>query len=136
MLICYNLQESSSAADGDEKRMVQLDARIKIKETRLKSMRLQTARQTSPTRTQAHQEKAQPAPFPLAQFTGVNTQSEWRTIVISWIKSPSNFNKYLEIAGDMMRMYSAWDPALCFYRCTCIQMMAPICQVGYDPTRR
>ena len=32
------LQESSS--DGDEKRMVQLDARIKIKETRLKRMRL------------------------------------------------------------------------------------------------
>ena len=118
------LQDATS--EGEEKRMVLLDARIKIKDRRLKSMRLQIVRQISPTVTQAQMEKTKPTPFPLAQFAGVSTQTEWRTIVASWIKMPGNLNKYLEIAGDILMMYSAWDPAVVFYRCTGIQMIAPI----------
>ena len=118
------LQDATS--EGEEKRMVLLDARIKIKDRRLKSMRLQIVRQISPTVTQAQMEKTKPTPFPLAQFAGVSTQTEWRTIVASWIKMPGNLNKYLEIVGDILMMYSAWDPAVVFYRCTGIQMIAPI----------
>ena len=89
------LQDTTS--EGEEKRMVQLDARIKIKDQRLKSMRLQIAKLISPTVTQAQLDKTKPASFPLAQFTGVSTQTEWRTIVVSWIKMPGNLNKFLEI---------------------------------------
>ena len=71
-------------------------------------------------------EKTKPSPFPLAQFVGVSTQTKWRTIVVSWIKNLGNLNKYLEIAGDILMMYSAWDPAVGFYRCTGIQLNAPI----------
>ena len=45
------LQDASS--EGDEKKMVHLDARIKIKDQRLKSMRLGIAKIISPTVTQA-----------------------------------------------------------------------------------
>ena len=62
------LQETVS--DGDEKSMVQLDARIKIKEQRLKSLRLQIAKIISPTVTQAQLEKTKPTSFPLDKFTG------------------------------------------------------------------
>ena len=81
-----------SASDDDEKRMVQLDAQIKIKENRLKSMQLQIARQISPTVTQAQLEKTKPMPFPLAQSVVVSTQTEWCTIVVSWTKLPGNLN--------------------------------------------
>ena len=89
-------------------------------------MRLQIARQISPTFTQAQLEKTKPTPFLLAQFAGVSTQTKWRTIVVSWIKNPGNLNKHLEIAGEIMMAYSAWDPALGFYRCTGLQIVAPI----------
>ena len=80
--------------------MVHLDARIKIKDQRLKSMRLQIAKIISPTVTQAQLDKTKPTPFSFAQFTEAATQTEWRSIVASWIKMPGNLNKYLEIAGD------------------------------------
>ena len=63
------LQDGSS--DDDDKRMVQLDVRIKIKDQRMKIMRLQIARQISPTVTQAQLDKTKPTPFPVAQFVGV-----------------------------------------------------------------
>ena len=99
------LQEKST--DGDEKAIVQLDARIKIKEQRLKSMRLGIAKLISPTVPQAQLDTMKPTSFPLDKFTGVSTQTEWRTIVVSWIKNPGNLNKYLEIAGDIIMKYSA-----------------------------
>ena len=77
------------ASDVDEKSMVRLDARIKIKEQRMKSLRLQLARMISPTVTQVQLEKTKPTSFPLDKYAGVATQTEWRTIVISWIKQPS-----------------------------------------------
>ena len=91
------LQDATS--EGEDKRMVQLDARIKMKDHCLKSMWMQIARQISPTITQAQNlmEKTKPTPFPLAQLAGVSTQTEWRTIVVSWIKMPGNLNKFLEI---------------------------------------
>ena len=87
------LQETVS--DVDEKSMVHLDARIKIKEQRMKSLRLPIAKIVSPTVMQVQLEKTKPTSFPLDKFTGVSTQTEWRTIVISWLKQPGNLNKYL-----------------------------------------
>jgi hypothetical protein len=71
----------------------------------MKSLRLQLAKIISPTVTQVQLEKTEPTFFPLDKFAGVATQTEWRTIVISWIKQPGNLNKYLEIAGDITMMY-------------------------------
>ena len=122
------LQETSN--DVDEKSMVRLDARIKIKEQRMKSLRLQLARMISPTVTQVQLEKTKPTSFPLEKYTGVATQTEWRTIVVSWIKQPGNLNKYLEIAGDIMMMYSAWDPAAGHYRSTGLKMVPPMWWLG------
>ena len=118
------------ASDVDEKSMVRLDTRIKIKEQRMKSLRLQLARMISPTVTQVQLDKTKPTSFPLDKYAGVATQTEWRTIVISWIKQPGNLNKYLEIAGDIMMMHSAWDPAAGYYRSTGIKMVPPMWWIG------
>ena len=50
--------------------------------------------------------------------------------MISWLKQPGNLNKYLEIAGDIIMMYSAWGPATGFYRSTGISMVPPMWWIG------
>ena len=122
------LQETAS--EEDEKSMVRLDARIKIKEQRLKSLRLQLAKLVSPTVTQVQLDKTKPTAFPLDKYAGVANQTEWRTIVCAWIKQPGNLNKYLEIAGDITMMYSAWDPATGYYRSTGLKMVPPMWWLG------
>ena len=106
--------------------MVQIDARIKIKSAQLRTMRLQVAQMINPAVTQKQMETAKATPFPMAQYAGVASQTDWRTIVLGWIKLPGNLNKYLEIAGDIVMMHSAWDPAVGYYRSTGIDLIAPI----------
>ena len=62
----------------------------------------------------------------MAAYAGVANQTDWRTIVLGWIKQPGNLNKYLEIAGDIIMMHSAWDPAVGYYRHTGTDLVAPI----------
>ena len=94
--------------------VVRLDARITIKQHQLRSMRLriQVALELmiNPAVTQKHMETVKPTSFPMASYTCVSTQSEWRTIVLGWIRQPGNLNKYLEIAGGIVVMHSrsAW----------------------------
>ena len=59
----------------------------------MKSLCLQLAKIISPTVTQMQLEKTNPTSFPLDKFAGVATQTEWRTIVISWIKQPCRKSK-------------------------------------------
>ena len=110
----------------DQSAMVQIDARIKIKSAQLRTLRLTVAQMINPAVTQKQMENAKATPFPMAQYAGVASQTDWRTIVLGWIKLPGNLNKYLEIAGDIVMMHSAWDPAVGYYRHTCIDMVAPI----------
>ena len=110
----------------DQTTMVQIDARIKIKSSQLRTLRLTVAQMINPAVTQKQMENAKATPFPIAQYAGVANQTDWRTIVLGWIKNPGNLNKYLEIAGDIVMMHSAWDPAVGYYRNTAIDMVAPI----------
>ena len=82
-----------SQTKEDQTQMVQIDARIKIKSAQLRNMRLQVAQMINPAVTQKQMETAKATPFPMAQYAGVASQTDWRTIVLGWIKPPGNLIK-------------------------------------------
>ena len=73
----------------DQSQMVHLDARIKIKNSQLRTMRLQVAVGINSAVTQKQMETVPSTAFPMAAYAGpgVTNQTEWRTIciVLGWI---------------------------------------------------
>ena len=76
----------------DQTQMVQIDAHIKIKSAQHRTMRLQVAQMISPAVTQKQMETAKANPFPMAAYAGVANRTNWRTVVLGWIKLPGTLH--------------------------------------------